>query len=111
MVLPKRCIDIRPHAFHRSWERLQLPKAKATATIRRILRRGTWYESPDQHGEFMVLGRAKNRPTCLIAVIEGQQVVVTTVFPLRNTSRVRAYQQHSRGISASDVTERFGLPA
>lgn len=109
MVLPKRCIEIRDHAFHRAVERFRLTKPKATATIRRILREGTWFQSPDEPIEFLVLGRHQNRPTCVIAKIEMRQVVVTTVFQMRNTARIRAYQQHSPGVSAAEVADRFGL--
>lgn len=110
MVLHKRCIEIRDHAYHRAVERFQLTKAKATATIRRILRQGTWFESPDQPSEFLVVGRFRNRPTCAIAKIEARKVVVTTLFQLRNTARVRAYQQHGPGISAAEVSQRYNLP-
>lgn len=111
MVLPKRCIEIRGHAFHRAWERFRLNKAKATGTIRRILRQGTWFESPDQPSEFLVVGRVKNKPACAIAKIEPGNVVVTTVFPMRNTSRVRAYQQHGRGVTAAEISRRYNLPS
>lgn len=109
MVLSKRCIEITDHAHHRGSHRLRIPKAQRTARIREALREGTWYENPSSPDEFLVLHRHANKPFCVVAKVDRRTVTVTTLYLLRNTAKIRAYQQHSPPLSASDIVDRYGL--
>lgn len=109
MVLHKRLIDIVPHAYHRALERFRLAKADATAAIRQALRKGTWYENPSQPDEFLVIHRYRNQVLHVIAKLEPRRVTVTTLYPMRNTAKVRAYMQHSPALDARAIAQRYQL--
>lgn len=109
MVLPKRAIEITSHAHQRAFHRLRIPKGERTHEIRSALRHGDWYESPDQPDEFLVVHRIDNKPVCLTVVAERSQLTVTTVYPMRNTGKIRAYRNHGPRLSAQDIANRYRI--
>lgn len=109
MALSKRAIEISAHAHHRAVSRFSLSKAKATATIRRALRQGSWYPSPDTEDEYLILQRVDGSPMCVICAVEGGTVHVRTLYPLRNPGRLSPYKAHGGPFSAGEIARHYGL--
>lgn len=109
MPLPKRAIEITSHAQQRAFHRLRLEKGERTHWIRQALRQGDWYENPDQRDEFLVVHRANNKPACLTVAAEDRQLTVTTVYPMKNPGKIRAYRQHGPELDARDIAERYRI--
>lgn len=109
MVLPKRAIEITSHAHQRAFHRLRIEQGQRTHEIRKALRNGDWYENPDQRDEFLVVHRIENKPVCLTVAAEDRQLTVTTVYPMRNTGKLRAYRQHGSKLSANDIARRYRI--
>jgi hypothetical protein len=109
VVLPKRAIEITSHAQQRAFHRLRLEKGKRTHEIREALRQGNWYENPDQPHEFLVVHRVENKPVCLTVAAEDRQLTVTTVYPMKNTGKIRAYRQHGPELDAQDIAQRYRI--
>lgn len=109
MPLPKRAIEITSHAQQRAFQRLRLPKGKRTHEIRKALRKGDWYENPNQPHEFLVVHRIDHKPVCLTVMAEDRKVTVTTVYPMANAGKLRAYRQQGPQLDASDIATRYRL--
>lgn len=109
MSLPKRCIEISSHAHHRAVSRFGLSKSKSTATIRKALRSGKWYPSPDQADEYLVLERVQQEPLCVICGVEDGSVHVRTLYPLRNPGQLSDYKRQGGPFSADDIAKHYRL--
>lgn len=109
MALPKRCIEISAHAHHRALSRFELSKAKSTHRIRKALRRGRWYASPDTPDEFLVLDRFEGMPFCVICAIEAGTVHVRTLYPLANPGQLAPYKRAGGPFTAQQVVDSYGL--
>lgn len=109
MVLPKRAIDISAHAHHRAVSRFGLSKSKSTHAIRRALREGKWYPSPDAEDEYLVLKRIQGKQICVICAIEPKSVHVRTLYPLRNTGQLAPYKATGGPFSAREIASHYGL--
>lgn len=111
MVLPKRSIDISAHAHHRAVSRFGLSKGKATHAIRKALRSGKWYPSPDGADEYLVLQRIQRKQMCVICVVETGTVHVRTIYPLTNPGQLSAYKRTGGPFSASEIAAHYGIRA
>lgn len=109
MALSKRLIDIADHAHHRAVTRFGWTKPEATGEIRKALRGGDWYPSPETPGEYLVLARIETTNMCVICGVENTKVHVRTLYPLRNPSKLHPYKKMGGPYKAREIKTRHGL--
>lgn len=110
MAIPKRVIDISPHAYHRAVSRFNWDKPTATRHIRESLRGGDWYPDPQTPDEYLVLARPQHAPACIITNIQPQRTIhVTTLYPLKNPTRLHPYKQAGGPYTATDIANHYSI--